>query len=174
MKKSISFFCSLALGFLLAGAALASVNETEGEGGGKGASGLPVPRFASLKSNEVNMRTGPGTRYPIEWVLSRQGLPVEITAEYDVWRRVRDPDGDEGWVHKNALAGRRTAIVTGGPHDLRDGKADTAAIVAHLGPGVTGQLLSCEKDWCRLRFEDVKGWLPKSQIWGAKTDEVFD
>jgi SH3-like domain-containing protein len=173
MKKPVSFLCVLALGLSLAGTALASLNEPEGEGS-KGASGLPVPRYASLKSGEVNMRTGPGTRYPIEWVLSRPGLPVEITAEYDVWRRVRDPDGDEGWVHKNALSGRRTAIVTGGPHDLRDGKDENTSVVAHLGQGVAGQLLSCEKEWCRLKFEDVKGWLPKTQIWGVKTDEIFD
>jgi len=166
-------FLVCAFAQILANGTFAAVNESESEGG-KGVSGMPVPRFASLKSGEVNMRTGPGTRYPIEWVLSRQSLPVEITAEYDVWRRVRDPDGDEGWVHKSALSGRRTVIVTGGPHDLRDAPDNNAPVLAHLGTGVTGQLLSCGKDWCRLKFEDIKGWLPKSQFWGAKTDEHFD
>jgi SH3-like domain-containing protein len=173
MRKTVSFFFAFALAMIFAGATLATVNEAESEGG-KGGSGLPVPRFASLKSGEVNMRTGPGTRYPIEWVLSRAGLPVEITAEYDVWRHVRDPDGDEGWVHKSALSGRRTVIVTGGPHDLRDDIDENATVLAHLGAGVTGQLLSCKKEWCRIKLDDIKGWLPKAQFWGAKADETFD
>ena len=147
--------------------------EAEAEDG-KGASGLPVPRFASLRSDEVNMRTGPGTRYPIEWVLTRQGLPVEITAEYDIWRRVKDPDGSEGWVHKSALSGRRGAIVIGQPRELRDGGSRDGGIVAHLELGAIGQILSCGRDWCRLKFKDVKGYLPKDEFWGAYAPETFD
>ena len=137
-------------------------------------SGLPLPRFAALRSSEVNMRAGPGTRYPIEWVFTRQGLPVEIIAEYDIWRRVRYPEGNEGWVHKNELIGKRAAIVTGGPRDLRGDNRDDAPAVAHLDPGAIGQLSACGRDWCKLKFEDVKGYLRKSEFWGAYPGETFD
>lgn len=171
MKKLFSFIGILALMFAVAGAH-AAVNETETEDG-KGTSGLPVPRFASLRSNEVNMRTGPGTRYPIEWVFTREGLPVEIISEFEIWRRVRDPDGAEGWVHKSALSGKRTGMITAA-HDLHDAADPQAPVVAHLEAGATGQILSCTKDWCRLKFDGAKGWLPKADFWGAEPNEAFD
>ncbi|MDX2027464.1 MAG: SH3 domain-containing protein [Alphaproteobacteria bacterium] len=148
----------------------ASENDDEG----LGASGLPLPRFASLRSNEVNMRTGPGTRYPIEWVFTRHGLPVEITAEYEIWRRIRDPDGSEGWVHKSNLSGRRMAIVTGKGRELRRDDNPQSPITAHLETGAMGQILSCKPEWCRLKFEGAKGYLPKSDFWGTYADEVFN
>lgn len=151
----------------------AAPDESEA-GGGKSLSGLPLPRFASLRSNEVNMRTGPGTRYPIDWVLTRQGLPVEIIAEYEIWRRIREPDGAEGWVHKNALSGKRMAIVTGSTRELRQESSMQAPIVAHLETGATGQVLSCAEEWCRIKFDRTKGYLHKTNFWGAYPSEIFD
>ena len=140
----------------------------------KGTSGLQVPRFAALRSGEVNMRTGPGTRYPIEWVMTHQGLPVEIIAEYEIWRRIRDPEGAEGWVHKVSLTGKRSAMVIGAAQDLRRDHDPQSAIVAHLEKGAVGQLVSCNKDWCKLKFNGIKGYLPKTAFWGAYPNEVFD
>ncbi|MDR3425387.1 MAG: SH3 domain-containing protein [Alphaproteobacteria bacterium] len=134
----------------------------------------PLPRFATLRSGEVNMRTGPGMRYPIEWVYTRRGLPVEITAEYDIWRRVRDPEGTQGWVNKTELTGLRGAIVTGGAHDLRESRDDQSPVVAHLEAGAIGQITSCAPDWCKVKFDDVKGYLRKSDFWGAYPKESFD
>lgn len=168
MKKSFL----LILFFMWALPLQAAPNESSNDGD-KGISGLVVPRFASLRSGEVNMRTGPGTRYPIEWVLTHPGLPVEIIAEYEIWRRVRDADGTEGWVHKISLTGKRTAMVMGAVRELRDDRDDQANIVAHLEPGSVGQILSCNKDWCKLKFEGIKGYLRKNQIWGAYPNEVF-
>jgi SH3-like domain-containing protein len=173
MKNKIIITGLFAFVFLLCVSAHA-VDETDNGETGKGGSGLPIPRFASLRTGDVNLRTGPGTRYPIEWVFTHPGMPVEITAEYEFWRRVRDADGDEGWVHKNALSGKRGALVTGAPHDLLADAKTGAPTVAHLEAGAMGQLLSCSKDWCKLKFEDVKGWLPKNQFWGAYETEVFD
>ena len=150
----------------------AAVNENEIDS--KGVSGLTLPRFASLRSGEVNMRTGPGTRYPIEWVFTHQGLPVEITAEYEIWRRVRDPEGAEGWVHKSALSGKRSAIITGSLRELHNDTDEKSAALAHLEVGSTGQLVSCAKDWCKLKFNGIKGYLRKSDFWGAYPGEIFD
>jgi SH3-like domain-containing protein len=150
-------------------------DETENGDTGKSAgSGLPIPRFASLRASDVNLRTGPGTRYPIEWVFTHRGMPVEITAEYETWRRVRDADGDEGWVHKNGLTGTRSAIVTGSPHELRQSMEEAGPVTAHLEAGAIGQIVSCSKDWCKLRFENVRGYLRKTDFWGAYPGEVFD
>lgn len=138
------------------------------------ASQLPLPRFASLRSNEVNMRTGPGRRYPIEWVYKQRGLPVEITAEHDIWRRVKDPEGVEGWISRAELSGRRGAIVTGNGYALRDRRNDHSKAIAFLEAGSIGQILSCQKDWCRLRFENARGYLRKTSFWGTYPDEEFD
>ncbi len=136
---------------------------------------LPVPRYVSLTRDEVNMRTGPGERYPIEWVLRRRNLPVEIIAEFEEWRRIREPTGAEGWVHMRLLAGRRTAMVLGRPNEirplLRQPEAGAPAI-ARVEPGVVGELLACQGEWCRMDAGGHRGWLPRAQIWGVYPNET--
>ncbi len=134
---------------------------------------LPIPRFVTLRSNEVNMRAGPGLRYPISWFYTRRGLPMEITAEYDIWRRVRDPEGIEGWISKAELSGKRGAVIRESC-DLRASRDEQSAVRAHLEAGAIGQIDSCRQDWCKLKFDGVKGYLNKSKFWGAYPGEVFD
>jgi SH3-like domain-containing protein len=133
---------------------------------------LPVPRFVSLRSDDVNLRAGPDGRYPIEWVFKRRNLPVEILAEFDTWRRIRDSSGTEGWVHQALLQGRRYAIVAGETRALRRTAQDDAAIVARLEPGVIGRLLECKESWCRLEAGGFRGWLKRQEIWGVYPQEV--
>jgi SH3-like domain-containing protein len=132
---------------------------------------LPIPRFVSLRSNEVNLRTGPGTIYPVEWVFVRRGLPVEVIAEFDVWRRIRDWQGTIGWVHQSMLDGRRTARITGADRELRSEPAEAGSIVVRLAPGVIGRLLECEASWCEIDAEGYRGWLKRDEFWGSYPDE---
>jgi SH3-like domain-containing protein len=136
---------------------------------------LPLPRFASLKSAEVNLRAGPGSNYPIEWVLTRPALPIEIIAEFETWRRIRDPWGTVGWVHQSMLSGRRTGIVIGdAPRPLRrDPQADSVAL-ALVEPGVLAQLLKCGAAWCRVDLKGRRGWLPRTDVWGLYEREAWD
>ena len=142
---------------------------------GKGSNtSLPLPRFAALRSDEVNLRAGPGTRYPIEWIYKRRELPVEIQREFEVWRLVQDPDGTKGWVHQATLTGRRSFIVTGGDAALRRDAQDSASTVAILKPGVIGHIRSCAatSDWCQVQAGDYRGYLKRSQFWGTRPGEV--
>ncbi|MBI1273971.1 MAG: hypothetical protein GC131_07790 [Alphaproteobacteria bacterium] len=132
------------------------------------------PQFAALRFNEVNLRTGPGKRYPVEWVYRREGMPVEITATFDVWRRVRDWEGSEGWVHKTMLRYRRTAIITGKQRKLHLKPDAAAPVVAQLEGGVIARLESCESEWCMLEAGGAEGWLRKADFWGAAAPETFD
>ena len=134
----------------------------------------PLPRFAALRSDEVNLRAGPGSQYPVEWVFLRRSLPIEITAEYGHWRKVRDVDGSEGWVHKSLLTGRRSVLVTGAIRTLRRNPEATSAAVAKLEPGVVAILLACGGGWCRIEIDGRKGWLPQQDFWGAYRDEVVE
>ena len=136
--------------------------------------GLPTPRFVALRSDEVNLRAGPGTRYPIEWVYKRRDLPVEILREFEVWRLVQDPDGIKGWVHQATLTGRRSFIVTGSDATLRRDARESASAVAVLKPGVIGHLRSCQAGsaWCQVQVGDHRGYLKRSQFWGTLPDEV--
>src|SRR5258708_26437841 len=136
-------------------------------------SSLPVPRFVSLRSDEVNVRTGPGVRYPIDWVFQRKTMPVEVLAEVETWRKIRTIDGTEGWVHQSMLTGRRTAIVLGEVRTLRKKNDPEAAPVALLEPGVIGALLECRTAWCRLEVAGQKGWPPRDQGWGVVPAETF-
>jgi SH3-like domain-containing protein len=137
--------------------------------------GLPLPRFAALRSDDVNLRAGPGFRYPIEWVYKRRDLPVEIEREFEVWRLVAAPDGIRGWVHQATLTGLRTFMVQGADATLRAEPKDDAAPVAILKVGVIGRVRSCDAgtDWCRLQIGDYRGFLKRSQFWGALPDEVI-
>ena len=133
-----------------------------------GASGLPLPRFASLASSRVNVRTGPGTQYPIRWVYRRAGLPVEITGEFDIWRHVLDPEGGEGWAHSGLLATRRTVMIQGkGIQDLHRGPSDDTLVVLRAEPGVVGSFLECSGTWCRVDIDGTRGWLPRDALWGV-------
>lgn len=142
----------------------------------KGSStGLPLPRFAALRSDDVNFRTGPGTRYPIEWVYKRRDLPVEIEREFEVWRLVQDQEGTKGWVHQATLTGRRTAIVTGSERVLRQAADDAAGPVAKLQAGVILRLRSCDagSEWCQAQSGDYRGWIKRSEIWGTLPGEAI-
>lgn len=132
----------------------------------------PIPRFVSLRADTVNLRIGPGDRYPVEWVYHRKGLPVEIVAQFEQWRRVRDWQGTEGWVHQRLVTGIRNIIVKGAQRTLyADADAD-AAPVAKLDAGVIAHLLECRKEWCRIETQSIKGWLHRGEVWGIYPDEV--
>jgi SH3-like domain-containing protein len=133
---------------------------------------LPVPRFVALRSDQINLRTGPGERYPIEWVLTRRNMPVEIVAEFDNWRKIRDFDGTTGWVQERMVTGRRNVIVRDQVRSLRDKPANDAAIVARAEAGVIAKLLECNPDWCRIEANGVAGWLKRDEIWGVYPKEV--
>lgn len=136
-----------------------------------GKSGLKLPRFASLRAGEVNVRSGPGMRYPVDWVFLYRNMPVEIVAEFDSWRKVRDWQGAEGWVHRSMLSGRRWAIVQTGLQPLmREPKAG-APMVARIEKKVIGRILECRGAWCRIDFSGFRGWMRRDQFWGVYPDE---
>ena len=118
------------------------------------ASGLPIPRYVSLKSDRVNLRAGPSKDHRTLWIFQRAGLPVEITAEFEIWRKVRDSEGAEGWVLHSLLSGRRTALVTpwkkGIDSILYSKASPKSAPVAKLEPNVIGNVRSCDGAWCRI------------------------
>jgi SH3-like domain-containing protein len=141
------------------------------------ATGLPLPRFAALRSDEVNMRAGPGTRYPIDWVYKRRDLPVQIEREFEVWRLVSDPTGTKGWVHQATLTGRRSFIVTGiAPRMLLRQPDEKAAPVAELKPGVVGHIRSCDAGsvWCQVQVGEYRGFLRRDAFWGAQPREAVN
>ncbi len=139
-------------------------------------SAAKLPRFASLRSDDVNMRVGPGQRYRIEWVYKRRELPVEITREFDVWRYVRDADGIQGWMQQATLMGRRTFIVQSVDATLREAAKDTAPAVAVLKAGVVGRIRSCEasSDWCLVQAGSYRGYLRREQFWGTLPHEAIN
>lgn len=164
---SVSFFRGLALLLLLAAGSMPLAAQTATQRS-TGASGLPLPRFASLAAPEVNVRTGPSMDHPVRWVYSRLKLPVRIVEEYDVWRRIEDPDGETGWTHSSLLSQRRTVLVRGsGVQEMRRSPAADARVVARVEPGVIGELVDCTADWCSIEVADERGWLPRVVLWGT-------
>jgi len=138
-------------------------------------SGLPVPRYVSLKSDHVNVRGGPTKENDVAWIYTRSGLPVEITAEFENWRRVRDSEGSEGWVYHSLLSGRRTAVVTMKNKDelasVYDSPDRTSAIAARLQVGVVAQVKKCNNGWCRVIGNGFDGWIEQQRLWGVYADE---
>lgn len=157
----------LSVVFVLAGGernAMAAPNDSEAS--------LPVPRFVSLHSDKVNLRAGPGDRYPIEWVLTHKEMPVEITGQLEHWRRIRDWEGTTGWVHERMLTGKRAIIVKGGVRPLYQQPDPTAPVIARAEPGVIGRLLECRGTWCKVETSEASGWMRRSDVWGVYPDET--
>lgn len=164
----------MAAGFLVLGCVILAATRS----GAAEEQKLPLPRFVSLDSSEVNLRAGPGKDYPILWIYQRKGLPVEIIQEFDTWRRIKDRDGTVGWVQQNLISGRRTGQILGETGEVRTMRASPesgAAPVAHLQPGVLGRVLLCrDDDWCRLDVQGYVGWLQRDEFWGTYEQEVFE
>ena len=143
-----------------------------------GPSGLPVPRYVSLKTDRVNVRRGPSTEHQVIWVFAKQGLPVEIIAESDLWRRVRDSDGEEGWVYHSLLAGRRTGLVApwrkGQKVSLKSDPQSSAQTVALVQTGVIGQVIRCTGKWCEFSVGSYNGWLEQDLLWGVYPNEKIE
>jgi SH3-like domain-containing protein len=142
------------------------------------ASGLPIPRFVSLKSDRVNVRGGPTKDHDVTWVYTRPGLPVEVTAEFENWRRIRDWEGAEGWVYHSLLSGRRTCLVNAKSkedlvplHEKADGEAN---LVARLESGVLGSVKRCNGAWCRVIGENFDGWIQQERLWGVYPNEKVE
>lgn len=142
-----------------------------------GPSGLPVPRFVSLKNDSTNVRRGPSSDHAVLYVYTRKGLPVEIVAEFEHWRRIRDSAGEEGWVYKSLLSGTRTILIapwqTGIIAELRRKPEATAVLVARLEPGVEGEVESCDGAWCAITTGDYKGFVEQKMLFGVYPGEVF-
>jgi SH3-like domain-containing protein len=166
-KKIITSIVLISLVFLGVTSAIAQA---------RSGSGLPLPRFVTLRSDEVNMRAGPGVRYPVEWVYKRRDLPVEVVAEYDTWRKIRDWQGTQGWVHQGMLSGKRAVIVTGDLRLLRKEPDTTALPAARLEEGVIAQLKECPEGmtWCKVEADGYLGWLRKAEFWGVYSGEVME
>lgn len=149
--------------------------------------GLPLPRFASVSNSGTNVRVGPGTRYDVAWVFLRGSVPVEIVQEFDVWRKIRDVEGAEGWLHQSLLSGSRTAIVmpwtSEGQVALRAGADSGAAVRAWLTPNLIVSVRRCTGTACEIRLAHTgadgrsttySGFVDQSALWGVYPDEVFD
>lgn len=149
-------------------------------------SGLPLPRFATTRSTPINVRLGPGTKYDVAWVYVKAGVPVEIVQEFDTWRKIRDFDGSEGWVHQNLLSGKRAGLVapwrSGEQVPLRARDAEDAGVRAWLGNGFRVEISSCNGKWCSViatttqngKAATYSGYLPQANLWGAYENEEFN
>ena len=141
-------------------------------------SGLPVPRFVSLKSDHVNVRVGPTKDNDVSWIYTRSSLPVEITAEFENWRRIRDSEGSEGWVYHSLLSGRRTAVVVPKLKEdlvpLYDRADPASSVAAKLEAGVLANVRRCSVGWCRVSGSGFDGWIEQQRLWGVYPDEKVE
>lgn len=142
---------------------------------------LPIPRFVSLKAKTVNVHCGPGLHYPVRWQLKRQHMPVEVVAEFDTWRKVRDVQKQEGWIHKSLLSSVRYAVTleaqgtpsaVAPPLKLLKKPTAESEVVALVGGGVVGKLRLCQEGWCQLVVQNCTGWINKSSLWGVYPKET--
>ena len=142
-----------------------------------GDSGLAIPRFVSLRSNHINARSGPGSRYPIEWVYMQKSAPVEIIAEFELWRKIKDWQGSETWVHKSMLSGKRfIRVITPGENNIYAKDDYKAKVIARVEDEVIGEVKKCpvNSDFCLINFDGAEGWIPRQNLYGIYPDEIID
>lgn len=176
MGKKIALFLLLTIiSFTPAMAQDAPVEAAPAVTDPKNSSGLPIPRFVSLASDKVFVRTGPALRYPIKWVYKKDHLPVEIIQEFDTWRKIRDMEGDDGWVHQSLLSGDRMGIVKGEVNQpVRKEANEQGKVIAALEPNVVAAIRECKADWCEVAADGYTGWIPRKFLWGIYDSEDFD
>ena len=131
----------------------------------------PIPRFVSTRSNEANLRVGPGREYPPAWVFVRANIPVEVTAEFDNWRRIRDFDGTEGWFHKSMLKSERFGIIQPKEVLLLSSNSQDSTPVVRIEQGVAVKIQKCRGSWCKVKVKSHEGWLKRDTIWGVYEGE---
>jgi len=163
---------AFALGFGAGGGAVRPAQATTLERGPE--TGLPLPRFVSLKSGEGRARRGPNRSHRVDWIYTRRDMPLRVTAEFEHWRRVEDFEGHGGWMHYSLLSGVRTALVMHDMVPMRSQPRTGAPEVALLERGVVARIMSCEPEWCRLRAENQRGWVARAALWGIDPHEVLD
>ena len=141
-------------------------------------SGLPIPRFVSLKSDRTNVRAGPNKDQEVRWVYTRAGMPVEVTAEFENWRRIRDWEGAEGWVYHSLLSGRRTGMIVPSKKDdlvpLYQEADPASGVVARLQAGVLTQIKNCNGHWCEIAGKGFSGYIVQERRGGAYPIEKVD
>ena len=158
-------------GLLMVAALLAPVTGNAGEHSARRTEAI---RFASLRAKEVNVRAGPGVRYHVKWVFVRERLPVMITAEFESWRKIRDSQGAEGWVHRAMLSAARTVIVQAETMTLRRRASGKSPAVAQLAPGMVARIERCDAQWCRVSVRAYSGWLRRGGLWGLGANETIE
>lgn len=181
-RRMPQLFGAIALFVSVQAAAGAAAAQTKAADPLAATSGLPLPRYASLKFDRVNLRSGPGTEYPTVWVYRKAGLPLEITKEYEAWRQVRDAEGANGWVLQSSLSGRRTVLVepweakadTAPPQvALRSDANDKARLIANVEAGVIANVMSCDGKWCFVTLDQFRGYIQQKKLWGVYEAEVL-
>ena len=143
----------------------------------EGETGLTIPRFVSLRSNHINARSGPGARYPIEWVYMQKSAPVEIIAEFEFWRKIKDWQGSESWVHKSMLSGKRSVkVITPGENNVYAKDDFKAKIIAKVEDEVVGEIEKCpvNNSFCKIKFASITGWVPRQNLYGIYPEEIID
>jgi SH3-like domain-containing protein len=173
-----ALFAAFVIGVVGAPLGLAGDGVAQSHNNDRSGTGLPVPRFVSLKSDSVNVRRGPGQDYDIAFTFVRAGLPVEITEEFGNWRKIRDSEGSEGWVFHSLLSGRRTAIVApwqaAGQFPAHRSAETSAVVVAYLEPRVMADVEQCTGTWCLLSGPSFEGWIEQERLWGVYPNEQID
>ncbi len=179
MKARAGWAVALAVVFLVLGAdarpghaqgaAQAAVEPRRGP-----ETGLPMPRYVSLKTSEGRARRGPARTHRIDWVFTRRDMPLRVTAEFEHWRLVEDHEGQGGWMHHALLSGVRTTLVMEDLAAMRTQPQTDAPEVAHLQAGVVARILRCEAAWCRIGVEGHRGWVARDALWGIDGHEFLD
>jgi SH3-like domain-containing protein len=149
--------------------------------------GLPLPRYVSLKSYETNLRKGPGSNYPIVWTYKQKGYPMQVVAEFEQWRKLKDKDGEEGWVRENLISGNRNVVIIGNKiqksnyeYQLPERESilfyhpsEDSYPVARVELNVIGKIKKCNEEWCLLKIDRFSGWIRKVNLWGIGKEEII-
>lgn len=133
----------------------------------------PLPRFVSLGSDEVYVRSGPGSRYPVKWVYKKKALPVEVVLEYEIWRKIKDIDGETGWVHQSLISGKRTGLIAGTENVYLYAKPKEGRKNAILQPKTLVDIKECQEGWCEIAASGYDGWIERKNLWGVYETENF-
>tara|TARA_B100000575_G_C22928487_1_gene538203 strand:+ start:126 stop:656 length:531 start_codon:yes stop_codon:yes gene_type:complete len=137
--------------------------------------GLELPRYVSLKSNESNIRVGPSKNYPIIIKYIKKDFPLKIVDEHKEWRKTVDFQNNTGWIHKSLIKGQRNGIlISQNQKKIQILNTVDGKIIGEANTGTFVRLSKCKVDWCMIVKHQYRGWVKKKYLWGVKENEKFN
>lgn len=122
--------------------------------------------FLTLKYNEVKVRQGPSSEYPVKFIYNKKYLPVKVIDSKDNFKKIIDLKNNSGWIHIAQLTKKKSAINIFDLALIFRKPNIYSKPIAKLESGKMVTIKRCKDKWCKISTQNISGWIKKKFLWG--------